>query len=224
MIDNGNRHCSIICILTCMFLILGAFNVPRAPAQDSNIGQEESPTLRELSTQHAELNLQLAKIDLQMAELFNEETSKALPGLVDKTIREQIIKTKMIPTSWLERLKSNIAIAEATLNHAKSGTTGRPKSVQKLYQKEKARVAKLRLQEIQDREPRKSGLARELEIERLRLISEIAKLQIEMPDQPEYLIERVDVLQWQIDKLGDEFRSLEQRLVTIEDRLKLHKR
>ena len=183
--------------------------------------QESSstPTLAELNKVHAQLVLDLANVELAFAQQFNKEIQTTISQILPGQLRSKTLKMKMIPANTLERLKSNIAIANERLNHASSGSTDRPKAIQLRHAKEKARLAQLQLEKAIGDSKGRSPTSRKLAIKRLELMHEIAKLRIEMPDQPEYLIERVDILQWQFDALADEFILLEQRLAAIEDRL-----
>ncbi len=187
-------------------------------AQETTSEQGEQP-LQALELIHAKLSFNLAEVELQLAEQFNREIEDSISSVVDDKTRYQTLKMKLIPSTVLERLKSNIAIAGTKLKLAETGSTARPREVQLQHAQEKARLAQIRLDTVKESKTTTSTVARELEIKRLKIMSDIAKLRLQMPERPEYLLEQVDILQWQIDKLSDQFMLLEMRITAIEDRL-----
>lgn len=191
-------------------------------AQETSTEQGEQP-LQALELIHATLSYKLAAVELQLAEQFNREIEDSLSGVIDGQTRYQTLKMKLIPSTVLERLKSNIAIAQTKLELAETGSTARPKEVQLRHAQEKARLAQIRLDSAKESKTTKSSVTRELQIKRLKIVSDIAKLRLKMPERPEYLLEQVDILQWQIDKLSDQFMLLEMRISAIEDRLETSK-
>lgn len=192
--------------------IWGAAAVAQETAQP-----DAGPPLSELNQRHAKLNLELAETELAIAKQFNRELEDILAVNLPDELRTRTMKMKLIPKTAIERLKSNILIAKERVSIADSGSTGRSNQIRLRHAQEQARLIQMKLGEaIADRGVQ-SPAAQKLKIRKLQLQNEIAKLRLQLPDHPEYLIERIDILQWQIDSLADDFLQWEQRVAALED-------
>ncbi len=183
--------------------------------------ETQSPTMSELNLRYAILRLRVAEIELERAKLHNQEINDAISANLGGSLKEKSLKLKLIPDTTLERLQSNVEIAKERVDYASSGSTARPKQVQLRNAREKARLAEVRLNDAAAGRSllvkNQSKAQADLTVRRLELLLEIAKLRVELPDKPEYLVERVDILQWQLDSLTDDFMLLEQRIRALED-------
>lgn len=198
------------------------------------VGQEQEPVesqqppLTELNKRFARLNYQLAQVELKIAQHHDAEFTRRIAeyGLLSPKDRANLINRRQLPSLVLERLNFNLAVAREILDHAESGSTDRAEKVKRRSAEEKIRLAELRLESegvagknkhVTDVE----AVAHKLEMDRLRIMRDLARVRADMPEHPQYLVERVDILQWQIDRLGDQFMMVDQRLEAIEERLML---
>ncbi len=150
----------------------------------------------ELAIQHAKTNLDLADVELKRHLEMNAKQSGVVPRLT------------------IERLRSDLAVAEEKYNQARLASTGGPERVRLRHAEEKVRVAKIDLDA--GRQLQKSGEIKSLEFKRLYLKHKLAELNLVLIQNPENYVTLMDIMQHQIDRMGDEILSLDQRLTILE--------
>lgn len=180
-------------------------------AQDS----EAKPALA-LRTELAGVSLELAEVELKLAEEFNREVESVLLANVPKEDRESYIRNRQLPQVIVERLRSNVELARQQREQANSPSTGDVEKLRKKYAEEKIRLAEIQLATMHKH--KEKGLpVKDGEIRRLELKLRQAQLNRKLLDSPENLLEIVDSLQRQVDRLNEELIRHDQRLSAVED-------
>lgn len=158
-------------------------------------------THRELVIRYAKAKLDLAEIDVRRALEMRDQN--ILPGLT------------------LERMRSNYAIAKEHHNQAILSSTDGPDRIRLRRAEERLRLAKLLL----DSNRRLSDTAghNELELKRLELNHELARLNLQMVHNPGEFGSQMEYMQRQIDRFGEELLWLDERLAKLESRTSLVK-
>lgn len=150
----------------------------------------------ELEVLYARTRMRLADVELRSALQLQAEA----PG--------------MIPRLVIERLRSNLAVAQEQMVQAEMASISGPEQIRMRQAEEKVRLAKLDLEsglKLQDR-----GQASDLEIERLTLKYELAKLSIVIMKKPEHFTTMLHLVEAKVDRLGKEILSIDQRLSRLE--------
>lgn len=150
----------------------------------------------ELRVKYSETRMQLAEIELRQGLEINRETSG------------------MIPRMAIERLRSNLAVAKMQFDEAVATSIGGPERVQLHSAEEKIRLAKIDL--AAGKKLRKGNMVSELELERLRLRYELAKLNVVIMKNPDNLTTRLQYIEARVDRMGEEILSLDQRITRLE--------
>ncbi len=158
--------------------------------ESSDESQKLSP--RELMIAHAKTNRDLAEIELRQALDLKEA----------------------VPKLTVERLRSNLAVADEQLKQASLASTGGPEQVRLRHAEERIRVAKLEF-DVGGR-LRASGAISDLELERRKLNHELAKLNLMMMKNPENFVTLMENMQRRLDRFGEEILSLDQRISKLE--------
>ncbi|KAA5542085.1 hypothetical protein FYK55_14850 [Roseiconus nitratireducens] len=181
-----------------VFLVVILVAIPVAcSAQESDRESTSPPKTRyELDLQYAQTRLRLAEVELAAVM----EIERAAPGTISKLA--------------IERLKSSVAIAKEQLAQAELASVTGPGQVRLRQAEEKERLARLDLQTAQQQ--REKGQISELELERLRLKHELAKLSLVILKEPEHFSTLLHFVEAKVDRLGDEILSLDQRLSKLE--------
>ncbi len=176
----------------------------------------EAKPAQVLRTELAGVSLELAEVELQLAEEFNREVGSVLLTNLSKEDRESYIRNRQLPQVIVERLRSNVEIARQQREQASSPSTGDVEKIRKKYAEEKVRLAEIQLETM--RRYREKGLpVKDGEIRRLELKLQQAQLNRRLLDSPENLLEIVDSLQRQVDRLNEELIRHDQRLSAVED-------
>ena len=197
-------------VIIVWLMCAGAFDNPLS-AQDS-----ETKSAQNLRFDLANVGLELAEVELQLAEEFNREVESVLLNNISKEDRESYIRNRKIPDLIVERLRSNVRLARQRQDQAKSPSTGDVEKIRKKYAEEKIRLAEIHLAAKQ--EQKKKGLpVKDGEIKLMELKLQEAQLNRKLLDSPENLLEIVDSLQRQVDRLNEELIRHEQRLSAVED-------
>ncbi len=172
---------------------------PLSFAQEST---DESPSRTptavryELIVQHAKTNMDLAECELQ----FALEENKKIPGL--------------FPKLAIERLRSNLAVAREQYTEATLASIGGPEKIRLRHAEEKVRLAKLTLEKGQKLSS--DGLISELELRRLQLKYDLAKLNLALINNPEKFVTLLYHLEAKLNLLGEEILTLDQRITNLE--------
>lgn len=176
----------------------------------------EAKPAQVLRTELAGVSLELAEVELQLAEEFNREVESVLLTNVPKEDRESYIRNRKLPQVIVERLRSNVEIARQQREQASSPSTGDVEKIRKKYADEKVRLAEIQL-ETMKRYKEKGLPIKNGEVRRLELKLQQAQLNRKLLDSPENLLEIVDSLQRQVDRLNEELIRHDQRLSAVED-------
>ncbi len=164
-----------------------------APAQEPSASDEE-----QLSVKYARASLKLAQVELKQALEMNA-TFPNLAGFV------------------VERLRANARAAEDQLQLAlKPGKS--LEEVQLRYAESRAEGAQLRYEVAKKLKQKNPDAVPNLELQRLRLTAQVAKLRSEMWRRGEYQPAFSYQSQWQIDMLSDEIIELRKRIERLENR------
>lgn len=164
-------------------------------------GWERSDGLAELSQheltlQYAKTKLELAEIDLQNALTMGE--ANAIPGLT------------------VERVRSSLAVAKEQYHQAQLASNSGAQRVRLRHAEERLRLADVQL--AAGRRLNKSGTISDLELRRLQLKSDLAKLHLTLLQRPGNAASQMQYMQDQIDRFGEEMLLLEQRMARLESR------
>jgi dephospho-CoA kinase len=170
-------------------------------------GQETDKAAAQLSryhltVQYAETRMQLAEVELRHAL----EANQSSPG--------------MIPKIRIERLRSNLVVAKEQFNEASLASTGGPERVRLVHAEEKIRLARLDLETGQ--RLRDEGMITELELERLRLKYQLAKLNLVIIENPDSFVTLLNYIEAKVDRMGEEILSLDQRISKLEPTRGVH--
>ena len=168
---------------------------------DECIGQEsEEPRSAnwqyELSVKYAETRMQLADVELRHGLAMNRKILGAVPQFT------------------IERLRSNLAVAKEQYDAAVATSIGGAERVQLRNAEEKIRLAKIDLDTGQ--KLRKENLISDLELERLKLKHELAKLNVVVIKNPDSFTTLLHYIEAKVDRMGDEILSLDQRITRLE--------
>jgi multidrug resistance efflux pump len=164
-------------------------------------GQESAEPAAELSryelaVKYAETRMQLAEVELRWALDMNQ----SIPGA--------------IPKIRVERLRSNLVVAKEQFNEATLASSGGPERVRLVHAEEKIRLARLDF-ETGER-MRNQGMITALELERLRLKYELAKLNVEVLKNPDSFVTLLNYIEAKVDRMGDEILALDERISKLE--------
>jgi hypothetical protein len=157
---------------------------------------ENGPSWHQLNVKYARAKMLLAEAELRIATDANKQSPGAIARLV------------------MERLKSNVAIAEQQLEEAKLATVGGNDRIRMRHAEEKIRLAKLDWESGKRMNDR--GLMTDLELERLKLKLELANLSLVLLKNPQYFTTLLQSLEAKVDRMGDEILSIDQRLSKLE--------
>jgi hypothetical protein len=197
-------------VITALLLLADAFGNPLS-AQDP-----AGNSAQVLRSELAGVGLELAEVELKLAEEFNNEIESVLLANLSKEDRESYIRNRRIPEVIVERLRSNVQLARQQREQAKSPSTGDVEKIRKKYAEEKIRLAEIQLASA--RKQKEKGLpVKDGEIKRFELKLREAQLNRKLLDSPENLLEIVDSLQRQVDRLNEELIRHDQRLSAVED-------
>ena len=168
-------------------------------AQEAEQSDEvfENLTDRELTILYTKTNLSLAELELKRALELN-------------------LGRHIIPPLTIERLRSNLAVAKEQYRQASAESGHASENVRLRHASERVRIAKVDLaaaEKLKDK-----GAVSEFELRRLQLKFDLARLNLALMQHPQGYLTLVDNMQRQIDRLGDEFLAMEQRIEKLEAR------
>ncbi|MCS7467495.1 hypothetical protein NZK35_12650 [Stieleria sp. ICT_E10.1] len=184
-------HSNAVGFAFCLLVVLANPSV----CQENQTAPTE-PSWHDLNVKHAKTQLALAKVELLSAMEINRES----PGTIAQLV--------------IERLHSDVAIAEQRFQEAELATVGGSERIRLRNAEEKIRLAKLKFEN--GRKLHDNGMVNELELERLKLKYELAQLSLVLLKNPQYFTTMLQSLDAKVDRLGDEILSLDQRLSRLE--------
>ncbi len=161
----------------------------------NDLEEASQMTQRELAILHSKVKLDLAEVELQKAKEMNAG-AETIPRLV------------------VERLKSDLAIAQEHFRQALQESTGGPEQVRMRHAEEKVRLAKMDFEAAQ--KLRQTDTISDLELKRLKLSHDLAKLNVAMLKNPRTFVTLMDSMQRQLDRFGEEILSLDLRITKLE--------
>ena len=150
----------------------------------------------ELLVRYAKANMDLAEVDLQQAMKINRKSPGSVPRLT------------------LERLQSNVAVTRKQFEEASLASANGMKQVRLEHAKEKLRLALIQLTKAQ--EMADEGLVEDLEMKRLSLRYEVAKLNLALIENPDNFITLLQFVESKVQRLSEEVLELDRRLSKVE--------
>ena len=174
-----------------LFLGTAGIGVLAAASQQR---QQGNPAEEPVSVRYARASLELARIELQ------------------KHLEQEKKAPRIIPAIVIERTRMNVKVAETQLEQALQPATGGTIHVQVRYAEERAKIAELEYEQAKKARLHNPNAVLELEVERLGLVAETARLRLAMWRDPVYLPSLLDQMQWQLDRLSEEIIDLNKRL------------
>lgn len=178
-----------------LFLFAILFTAPACLGQQAADDSAE-PSRYDLLVQYAKTNMDLAEVELQQAVNVNAK----IPGV--------------IPKFTIERLQSLFAVAKEQFNEATMASYGGLERVRLRNAEEKIRLAKLALDA--GHKQKADGLVTPLELTRLQLKYDLAKLRRTLIQNPEHFVTLLHHLEGQVNHLGKEILALDQRISKLE--------
>ncbi len=169
---------------------VAAIGVIAGAAQQQRSTVSEEP----IAVRYARASLELAKIELKKLVEQNKKVPRAVPAIL------------------VERAKMNVKVAEAQLEQAVGPSAAGTANVHIRYAEERVRVAELEFEKAKEARRRNPDAVIELEVERLGLVAETARLRLAMWRDPVYLPSLLDQMQWQLDRLSEEIIELNKRV------------
>lgn len=154
----------------------------------------QEPAGEPVSVRYSRSCLKLAGIELQQ---LLDQNHKA-PGV--------------IPDMVLERARMNVKVAQAQLEHALAPTSAGTAAVQVRYAEERVKLAEIELEKAKRVRRHDPDAMSELELERLSLVAEVARLRLAMWRDPVYLPSLLDQMQWQLDRLSEEVIEISKKV------------
>ncbi|MGE5192218.1 MAG: hypothetical protein ACM3U2_06905 [Deltaproteobacteria bacterium] len=147
-----------------------------------------------VAVRYAQASLELAKIERKKLVEQNKKVPHVVPAII------------------LERAKMNVKVAEAQLEQALGPSAAGTANVHIRYAEERVKVAELEFEKAKDGRRRNPDAILELEVERLGLVAETARLRLAMWRDPVYLPSLLDQMQWQLDRHSEEIIELNKRV------------
>ncbi len=153
-----------------------------------------NPPEEPVAVRYARASLELAKIELKKLEEQNKKVPRVVPAII------------------VERAKMNVKVAEAQVEQAIGPSAGGTANVHIRYAEERVKVAELEFEKAKEARRRNPDAVIELEVERLRLVAETARLRLAMWRDPVYLPSLLDQMQWELDRVSEEVVELNKRV------------
>ena len=176
-------------------------------------GQEPDDSAdRKLKVELAEVGLKLAELELQQAEHFNQEIAIHIENRVtlDEASKSRMLATKQLSAETMERLTSNVAVAKASLERAKSPNA---KNTEDLLLQHAAENVRLDQAKVVAPTSQAQG---QVNLERARLRHQEAVLRYDLLQQSGGLDNAVETLFVRTNRLSEEHIALEQRVASLE--------
>lgn len=180
------------CLLVVVFVSVAFQGIDVVSGENATTQIKKSANER-IGVQYARAYLRLTEIELKNAQNQNAKV-RGVVSVVE-----------------IDRLRMNVAVARTQLQNAL-----RPRDVNKMqvhlrYAETKLATAKTELQLALKSRKKNIRSVSAGEIERLKLVAEVAQYRLEMWRDPAYLPSLLDHMQWQIDRLSEEITQLHKR-------------
>ncbi|MDG2380108.1 MAG: hypothetical protein P8N76_00400 [Pirellulaceae bacterium] len=195
--------------LVALALIFGIANVSSIAQEAKQQGTEkkqtttkQEPNPSEARVEYARVYLELSKVELQQVLDANKRVAKSFSP------------------SEVQRRRLQMKVAELQLKALQqSSGRGDAINIHLLQAKERAILAKqVYLQALEN--PQRNLLYSKLELERLRLVAELAQLRVDTWSNPKDVLALIDNVYWQIDLLSDQLANLQQQIERPKTNLK----
>ncbi len=160
-----------------------------AAQQQKDVVPEEPVAVR-----YARASLELAKIELKKLEEQNKKVPRVIPAII------------------VARAKMNIKVAEAQVEQAIGPSAAGTANAHIHYAEERVKVAELEFEKAREARQKNPDAVIDLEVERLGLVAETARLRLAMWRDPVYLPSLLDQMQWELDRLSEEVLELNKRV------------
>lgn len=167
-----------------------------APSADKESNEELAADQQKLNEKYAETFLRLSEVNLQKAEDFNAR----VPGAFS--------------AAEVGRLRSIVSFARDRLNWVK-GTNHRQSDANIFMADQALRAAEQNYDKAMSANNRVPGAVSILEMERLRLTVELAKMSREKAELVARTNTPVDDVQWELDQLREDVMQLRSRVEAI---------
>lgn len=187
----------IACSIAPFTLFTLGFGQEIAAVRPEDSAEQASESVeQELSILYTKTNLSIAELELQRALELNKDSQEVIPKLT------------------IERLRSNLTVAQEQYRQAKLASSEGPQLVRLRHAEERARLARVDW-ETAKKMQEKNAIS-DWEFKRLKLKYDLATLNLALLKHPKGYATLVDNMQNQIDRLGEDFILLEQRVAKLE--------
>lgn len=157
----------------------------------------EAPTLQ---MRYAEARVRLAELALEKAQEANRKIHNTISSIEMRRLEEQVI------------------LAQKQRALARQYTTGTSTQTQLSAARAALRIAEANHRVALEAQQKNAGAFSEILLKEIEARLEIARLRVEIWEDPVYLPTLVDELQWQIDRLTEQVITLSQRVQDLEFR------
>ena len=171
-------------LLAALLGVCGSFGVQMAAADDG------------LQLRYAMARLKLAELDLQRAVKLNRPTPNAIGGLE------------------ITRLTNHVRLMQRQLEIAQGKPQSSARELGLAVAELAAETARADLDAARAANKRSPRAVKEINIQRLETMVEIAELRLELYRNPSYVPSPIDEMQWHIDQLTEQLIDLRHRLET----------
>ena len=192
-------------LLAALLGVCGSFGVQMAAADDGGApaAQPEEPAddvedgdVGDLQLRYAMARLKLAELDLQRAVKLNRPTPNAIGGLE------------------ITRLTNHVRLMQRQLEIAQGKPQSSARELGLAVAELAAETAHADLDAARAANKRSPRAVKEINIQRLETMVEIAELRLELYRNPSYVPSPIDEMQWHIDQLTEQLIDLRHRLET----------
>lgn len=193
-------------------IALGCCTVFHVSGQDTKVKSD-----RNLKVELAEVVLNLAQLELQQAEQFNRDIAVNIENrlTLDDASKSRMLATKQLSKETMERLTSNVAVATAALERAKSPEDIDSEDLLLQHAAENVRLCKARWDQAKVVASTNQAQG-QVNLERARLRHQEAVLRYELLQQTGGLDNAVESIFLRTNRLSEEHIALEQRVATLE--------
>ncbi len=186
-----------LCVSKTALLSLLLWHSNLAVAQDE-VPEVQQMSEKELTILYTKTNREIAELELKRALELNKERP-------------------LIPRLTVERLRSNLAIAQEQHRQAKSDEGKSTEGARLKHAVERVRLAKVDL--LAADKLKEINSISDFQHRRIALKYDLAQLNLALMQHPKGYVTLVDNMQRQIDRLGEDYLALEQRIAKLEGSL-----
>ena len=131
-------------------------------------------------------------------------------------LKRAVAKKEAIPAFTVARLRSQVSVAEEHLRQTTVAATGGAEAVRRRHAEEQVRLAKMEFEAGKKLRTRTSNFS-DLDLASLKLKYEVAKLKVELIDNPATYMTLMDSMEQRMDQFSEEILTLEQRIARLEN-------